>query len=284
MSAAPLVSVILPCYRGEPLARRAVDELRPVLDRLPAGGWEIVVVDDGGGDFGPAWDGDGQVRVVRLPANRGKGAAVCAGMAAARGRARVYTDVDVPYDPALVLVAADYILRRGFHVVVGDRTLPGSSYREEVTRARRIASALGSTFVGRLVTGGFFDTQCGFKAVRGDVAEALFPLLKIERFAFDVELIYLSLLHRLDVKRIPVRLRRNETSSVRVLRDSAQAFFDVLRIKYHQLRGAYASRALHALVDREFRESAADVHSREPGLGFAEPELFFHAESEDAWR
>jgi glycosyltransferase involved in cell wall biosynthesis len=283
MSTAPLVSVILPCYRGEPLARRAVAELRPVLERLAS--WEVVVVDDGGGDFGAEWDGDGPVRVVRLAANRGKGAAVCAGMAAARGQARVYTDVDVPYDPGLVLVAADYILRRGFHVVVGDRTLPGSAYRESVTLARRVASALGSTFVGRLVTGGFFDTQCGFKAVRGDVADAMFPLLKVERFAFDVELIYLSLLHRLDVKRIPVRLRRNETSSVRVLRDSSRACFDVLRIKYHQLRGAYASRALHALVEREFRAAEADVHAREAGVGLDEPSpALWSAGSTASWR
>lgn len=281
----PLVSVILPCYRGEPLARRAVAELRPVLERLPDGGWEIVVVDDGGGDFGPAWAEAGPVRVVRLGTNRGKGAAVRAGMAAARGRARVYTDVDVPYDPGLVLVAAEYLLRRGFHVVVGDRTLPGSVYRQALAPARRLASALGSTFIGRLVTGGFFDTQCGFKAVRGDVADALFPLVRVERFAFDVELIYLSLLHRLDVKRIPVRLRRNEGSSVRVLRDAARAALDVLCIKYHQFRGRYTSAALHALVEREFRAAEAAVHAPGEGAPAAAPApaALAHA-GEAAWR
>jgi len=258
----PDISVVLPCFRAEPLARRSVQELRELFRAHPAGSWEVVVVDDGGGDFGADWDGEAAVRVVRLPANRGKGAAVAAGMAAARGRARVYTDVDLPYDPALILVCAEYILRRGFHLVVGDRTLPSSSYRQELGWARRAASGLASTFIGRLVTGGFFDTQCGLKALRGDVADRIFPLLKIDRFAFDVELIYVSLIHRLDLKRIPVRLRQNGTSSVRVLRDCARAAADVLRIKYHQLRGEYTSRALHQMVEREFRAVCHEVPAR----------------------
>ncbi len=267
----PDISVVLPCFRAEPLARRSVQELRELFRAHPAGSWEVVVVDDGGGGFGPDWDGDEAVRVVRLPANRGKGAAVAAGMAAARGRARVYTDVDLPYDPALILVAAEYILRRGFHLVVGDRTLPSSSYRQELGWARRTASAVGATFIGRLVTGGFFDTQCGLKALRGDVADRIFPLLKIERFAFDVELIYVTLIHRLDLKRIPVRLRQNGTSSVRILRDCTRAAVDVLRIKYHQLRGEYTSRALHQLVEREFRAVCHEVPTAPALFDAAEP-------------
>ncbi|HET7233981.1 MAG TPA: glycosyltransferase [Longimicrobium sp.] len=277
----PSLSVILPCYRAEPLARRSVAELCAHFAALEPGTWEVVVVDDGGGDFGPEWDGDGPVRVVRLPRNRGKGAAVTAGMAAARGRARVFTDVDLPYDPELIRLAAEYVLNRGFHVVVGDRTLPSSSYREELGAGRKIASWLGATFIGRLVTGGFFDTQCGLKAVRGDVAGELFPLLRIDRFAFDVELIYVSLLHRLDIKRIPVRLRRNEQSSVRILRDCTRAAFDVLRIKYHQLRGEYTSRALHRLVDDEFRAVHATVLAppapAEPLTAFTPAEPLVHA-------
>lgn len=256
---APDLSIILPCYRAERLARRSVAELCAFLAPLPAGSWEIVVVDDGGGDFGPEWDDEGPVRVVRMPRNRGKGAAVSAGMAAAHGRARVFTDIDLPYDPELILVAAEYVLNRGFHLVVGDRRLPSSCYHEELGVGRRIASGLASTFIGRLVTGGFFDTQCGLKAVRGDVAGEVFPLLRIQRFAFDVELIYVSLLHRLDIKRIPVRLRRNEQSSVRILRDCSRAAIDVLRIKYHQLRGEYTSRALHQLLADEFRAVHAGV-------------------------
>ncbi len=246
------VSVVLPCFRDAALARRSVGALRFALERTGFS-WEIVVVDDGGGDFlHGEWDDDEDISLLRFPENRGKGAAVRAGLRAARGRARIFTDVDLPFGTDLIPVIADYLLDRDFHVVMGDRTLPDSAYYLRTPWPRRLASALFTAFVGTLVTGGFFDTQCGLKGLRGDVAEAMLPLLRLDRFAFDVELVYVSLKHRLDIKRIPVRLLHNETSSVRLARDSARGFIDVFRIKYHQLRGWYASLPLDAIVRRDF--------------------------------
>ena len=259
----PELSVVLPCYRSAPLAIRSVERLSDYLDDTGLT-WEVVVVDDGGNDF-PAepWDPAGPARLIRLPVNRGKGAAVGMGMRAARGWVRIFTDVDLPYDLTLFPVMARYILDRGFHVVIGDRTLPGSSYLGDISVARRIASVIFSEFVGRLVTGGFFDTQCGLKAMRGDVADELFELRRLDRFAFDVELVYLSLRHKLDIKRIPVQLRNNETSTIRLGRDAARGVADVLRIKYHQLRGHYESSVLTGIVRDEFvHDSRHELESR----------------------
>ena len=80
-----------------------------------------------------------------------------------------------------MVVAAHYLLSGNFHPVVGDRALPSSSYELNVGLRRQAASRLFSTVVGTLVTGGFFDTQCGFKAIRGDVAELLIPVARIDR-------------------------------------------------------------------------------------------------------
>ena len=269
----PQLSVILPCYRGAALARRSVATLREYLDRTSLR-WEIVVVDDGGGDFGTEpLSADSRIRLVRLPVNRGKGAAVTQGMLAARGLARFFTDVDLPYDLHLLPAAAEYLLSGNYHMVIGDRTLPTASYESEIGWKRRLASRCFSLFVGTMVTGGFFDTQCGFKGVRGDVAELLFRMSRLERFAFDVELVYLGLHHRLDIKRIPVQLRNNETSSVRVLRDSMQMFKDVLRIKLFQLEGAYRSDLLARIVVADFESALARNLARAaPDAGFV-PEL-----------
>ena len=253
-TAAPDVSVVLPCYQAAPLAFQSVERLEEFLPRI-ARSWEILVVDDGGLDFTTdAFADEPAVQLIRLPSNRGKGAAVAHGMRRATGAVRIFTDVDLPYDLELIGPIIRYIRDGGFHVVVGDRTLPGSSYKDDIGWKRRLASTLFSAFVGTMVTGGFFDTQCGLKGVRGDVADTLFSLQRLERFAFDVELLYLALYHRLDIKRIPVRLRNNETSSVRLLRDSARGVLDVFRIKYHQMRGDYESAALAALVTAEFAE------------------------------
>lgn len=253
----PDLSVVLPCYRAAPLARASVATLRHSLDAAGFD-WEVIVVDDGGGDFAPdEWEGDSRVVLLRLPVNRGKGAAVRAGMLAARGQSRIFTDVDLPFGTDLIPVVSAYLRDREFHVVIGDRTLPGSAYHLRTSPQRRLASALFTGFVGTIVTGGFFDTQCGLKGVRGDIADALFPLLRIDRFAFDVELVYVALKHRLDIKRIPVRLLHNETSSVRLLRDSARGFADVFRIKLQQLRGCYHSAALDAIVTEDFEATRA---------------------------
>lgn len=216
------------------------------------------MVDDGGGDFpASSFDDLPGVRLITLSRNVGKGAAVRAGMLAATGDVRIFTDVDLPYDLDLIPTIAAIIRERGFHVVIGDRSLPESRYITELSPARKVASALFTGFVGTLVTGGFFDTQCGLKGMRGDVADEIFRLQRLDRFAFDVELVYLALKHKLDIHRIPVQLRNNETSSVRLLRDAARGFVDVFRIKANQLRGLYASDRLEAIRQREFEATRA---------------------------
>jgi dolichyl-phosphate beta-glucosyltransferase len=248
----PDLSIILPCFRAAPLARRSVGRLGAALEDSGLS-WEVLVVDDGGADFDSReWRDDDRVALLTHSVNRGKGAAVRTGMLAARGQVRIFTDVDLPFGTDLLPVMHAYLRDGVFHLVIGDRTLPGSRYHQSTALPRRIASALFTGFVGRIVTGGFFDTQCGLKGLRGDVADALFPLLQLDRFAFDVELVYVALKHRLDIKRIPVQLVHNETSSVRLLRDSSRGVFDVARIKANQLRGLYQSAVLEAIVRKDF--------------------------------
>jgi dolichyl-phosphate beta-glucosyltransferase len=250
----PDVSIVLPCFRSAALAIDSVRRLHAFMETTGLD-WDIIVVDDGGGDFCPGETSVGGVAtLVRLDHNSGKGAAVGAGMMVARGSVRIYTDVDLPYDLTLIPVIVSLVLDRKFHLVIGDRTLPDSAYRAKLSIGRRLASGVFTRIVGTLVTGGFFDTQCGLKGMRGDVAEELFRLRRIDRFAFDVELVYLALHHGLDIKRIPVQLRANHTSSVRLFRDSARGMFDVLSIKYHQLRSHYASPVLAGMVRGEFDE------------------------------
>lgn len=248
------LSVVLPCFRAATLARSSVATLAYALDGKVES-YEIIVVDDGCGDCAPAFAstlaGGGSVRIVTLPENRGKGAAVAEGMKVASGAVRVFTDIDLPYGTTPILLVESLIRTRGFHVVIGDRTFPQSRYETELPLLRRAASAVFSRITSTLVTGGFFDTQCGLKGFRGDVAASLFGLQRVERFAFDVELLYLALTYGLEIKRIPVQLESNTTSSVRLGRDSLRTFADVARIKLNQMRGRYASDYLRDLVALE---------------------------------
>lgn len=264
-AARPALSVILPCYHAAKLARQSVERLASALSgRIPS--YEIIVAEDGGNDCVAALAGNpagvgGSIRVVSLPTNRGKGAAVLAGMKVARGDARIFTDIDVPYGTTPIMLMETLIRTRGFHMVIGDRTFPQSRYETELPLGRRLASAVFSRITSTLVTGGFFDTQCGLKGFRGDVADELFRLQSVERFAFDVELIYLALAYGLEIKRIPVVLETNSTSSVRLGRDAMRTLMDLVRIKYHQMRGDYESESLASLVAAECAQAAMPLRT-----------------------
>lgn len=252
MSVVPEVSLVLPAYNASGYIRQSVEGALAFFEEHGIDG-EVVVADDGSRDRTdlavPAGPG---VRSLRHDVNRGKGAALRLGMSAATGRLRVFTDADVPYGLEPILLARSYILRRGFHAVIGDRSMPGSSY-QQVGPMRTVLSDVASFTFRTLVVGGFGDTQCGFKAFRGDVAAELFRLSRIDRFAIDVELIYLLLKHGLDIKRIPVRLLRNADSSVHVIRDSIRSVADISRIRLNQARGVYRSDTLERILADDLR-------------------------------
>jgi dolichyl-phosphate beta-glucosyltransferase len=176
-------------------------------------------------------------------------------MTAARGEIRAFTDADLPYGLDLLPLAMEWIRVRRYHAVLGDRTLPGSAY-ESAGIQRTALSELASFVFRTLVTGGIYDTQCGFKVFRGDVAAELFRVARVDGFAIDVEVIYLLLKYRLDIKRVPVRLADNGPSSVHLLRDSARAARDVLAIRADWAAGRYRSRALAAILRDE---TAAEI-------------------------
>jgi dolichyl-phosphate beta-glucosyltransferase len=251
----PAVSVVMPAWNS---AAYLDANVRSVLAFFEATGidGEVIVVDDGSTDgTADSVRPDPNVLVLRL-GHRGKGAALRAGMRSASGDIRAFTDADLPYGMEGLPLAMTYIRERRFHAVVGDRTLPGSTY-QNAGLLRTLLSEVASFAFRTLVTGGIYDTQCGFKVFRGDVAAELFRLARIDGFAIDVELIYLVLKHRLDLKRIPVQLERNAPSSVHVLRDSIRAFRDIATIRLNLARGRYRSPLLARLLEDELRADAA---------------------------
>ena len=246
------VSLVIPAFNSVGYLADNVNQVRAFFERAGIDG-EIVIVDDGSSDgTADAVVQSERVRVLRVP-HRGKGAALRAGMAVTTGLICGFTDADLPYGLDPLPLAISYIRDRRYHAVIGDRTLPGSTYAS-VGILRTVVSELASFAFRTLVTGGIYDTQCGFKVFRGDVAREVFRLSRINGFAIDVELIYLLLKYRLDLKRINVRLERNAPSSVRVMRDSAAAFLDVARIRWSWATGRYRTALLVDILQDELRQ------------------------------
>jgi hypothetical protein len=77
----------------------------------------------------------------------------------------------------------------------------------------------------------FHDTQCGFKLMRGDVGRRLFAEMTVDRYAYDVELVWLAVRNDLRVVEIGVEWSDRPGSRVQVLRDGLRMLADVVRLR-----------------------------------------------------
>jgi dolichyl-phosphate beta-glucosyltransferase len=183
--------------------------------------------------------------VIRLDRNRGKGAAVRRGMLDAKGAYRFFMDADLPFDLSALPEMLRYLDAKEFDVVIGKRNPRQLAPFEKRSRLRRLASAVFTEITSRVVVTGIRDTQCGFKGFRAEVAEYLFSQSRVDRFAFDVEILYLAYKNDLDIKRVPVRLVSEDHSTVSVLRDGARMVFDIGLLPWRYYTGGYAMMQRH---------------------------------------
>lgn len=241
--AMPFLSVVVPAYneqaRIEQSLRRAVAFLRE-----QSWTWEILVADDGSSDrtaalVAAAAADEPRIRLLTV-VHGGKGHAVQAGMLAARGELRYLADADfsTPIDEIGRFLAA---IAAGADLAIGSREIAGAQRIGEPTR-RHVMGRVFNRMIQWLLLPGLQDTQCGFKCLRGAVADDLFARLSSTGFAFDVELLAHArhLGHR--IQEIPVTWTYVAGGKVRMVRDTLQMFGDVLRIR-RLTRRLYGSRS-----------------------------------------
>jgi glycosyltransferase involved in cell wall biosynthesis len=233
----PRLSVVVPAFGEERRIAGTIARLRDTLtDVVGEGGLEIVVVDDGSVDgTATAAEAAGADRVIRLPVNRGKGAAVRAGALAATGSAVAFTDADLAYAPTQIARLLDEI-EKGWDVVVGNRhEVDASGHVGLRTIGHRVFNAATRLVLARR----FADTQCGCKGFHGAAARRIFTRARIDRFAFDVEVLWLAGELGLTIEEVGVELDGREGSTVRFSVDALRMLRDLGRIRWWILRGAY---------------------------------------------
>jgi dolichyl-phosphate beta-glucosyltransferase len=226
------VSLIIPAYNE---TDRILPSLARIAEYLRGNNepWEVIVVDDGSRDgtassVRNAAKANGlPVRVIELPENRGKGAAVRAGVLESRGDWVLITDADLstPIDEW------EKLRDSGARVAIGSRALDESLIRRKQPLYRRTMGKTFNRFVQALSVRGIRDTQCGFKWIEGNLARELFARSRIDRFAYDVEILSMARDRGIEIAEVPVVWVNSPQSKVSVVSDSLRMLRDLVRIR-----------------------------------------------------
>jgi dolichyl-phosphate beta-glucosyltransferase len=237
------LSIVIPAYDEE---KRLSGTLERITGYLKSEQWkfsEVIVVDDGSrdGTVRVAEKFRSRVRPVRLlrnPGNRGKGYAVRHGMLEAKGEWTLFTDADLstPIEELEKLWTAAQEARA--QVAIGSRALDRSLIGVHQPLFRESAGKVFN-LAARVITGlPFWDTQCGFKLFETKAAREIFRRQQLERFGFDVEVLFIA--RKLGYSSIEVPVRWNDVAGTKVGAVSGlSAFLDPLRVRVNQLRGKY---------------------------------------------
>ena len=239
----PSISIVIPAYNEEKRLPSTLDRIIRYLDQARFSFAEILVVDDGSSDGTAAQTMSfarrhPSVRLLRNPGNRGKGYSVRHGMLEAAGDWALFTDADLssPIEELEKLMAA--VESTGAPIAFGSRAIDRSLVGVHQPLFREYAGRFFN-LVMRLVTGlAFHDTQCGFKLFQREAARQVFSRQKLERFGFDVEVLFVAGLLKLRAVEVPVHWNDVAGSKVGTLA-GLNGFVDLLRIRRNQWAGRY---------------------------------------------
>lgn len=189
-------SVVIPAYQEVARLPRYLDSVREYLSKQYGPRHEVVVVDDGSTDglcdfLGSLKDDWRELRIIRHPANRGKGAAVRSGLLSCSGRLLLFADADgaTPISEERKLRS---MIETGADIAIGSRLGKSDNAKRKRDWGRRIGSWLFGRLVHSFVSVPARDTQCGFKMFRREAGLRLFTLCDENGYLFDVFILCLA--------------------------------------------------------------------------------------------
>jgi len=167
----------------------------------------------------------------------GKGWATCQGMFEARGQYKLFMDADnaTSIDHFEKMIP---FFQNGFDVVIGSRAIPGAKLDPPQPLFKQILGKLGNVLIQIVAVPGIKDTQCGFKCFSERAADTIFPLIKDNRWGFDIEVLALARKFHFKIKEIPVHWVNNFDSQVK-LKDYISVFIETFKIRWWLVTNQY---------------------------------------------
>ncbi|UCC60455.1 MAG: glycosyltransferase family 2 protein [Dehalococcoidia bacterium] len=227
------IDVVIPVYNEERVLADSVAKLRDFLGTNLTCRWQIVIADNG--------SVDGTLAVARSLSEqyldvtyvtlelKGRGRALRKAWLESEADAVSYMDVDLSTEltafPKLIEA-----LDEGYQVVVGSRLMAGSKVKRSLKR--EITSRGYNLLIKLLFWSGFSDAQCGFKALKRDVAQELIPHIKDQAWFFDTELLLLAERKGYRIKDVPVEWVEDEDTRVKIVNTAWEDIKGLLRVRF----------------------------------------------------
>lgn len=232
----PYLTLILPAYNEASRIAATIRAAQEYLDSLNEP-WELIVVDDGSSDgtldsIRSCGDQSSRLRVITYHPNRGKGYAVRQGVLASQGRFVAFSDVDMSA-PLTEFAKLFKALEDGYDVAIGSRAAKGAELEKHQPLYRELGGKSLNLVIRLLAVHGIHDTQCGFKLFRGDLARRIFGMCFVNRWGFDVEVLYLARRMGCEIAEIGVKWSHGEDSKLRPFRAALGVIRDIIRMRLH---------------------------------------------------
>jgi glycosyltransferase involved in cell wall biosynthesis len=200
------VDVVVPVYNEAGTLERSIRRLHDFLGANLPFAWRIVIADNASTDR--TWEIAqrlrhelGGVEAIHLR-EKGRGRALRAAWSASDADVLCYMDVDLSTHLSALLPLIAGLLSGHSDVAIGTRRAPGA--RIVRSRKRELISRAYNLLLHLVLGARFSDAQCGFKAIRADVARQLLPAVRDESWFFDTELLIQAQRHGLRIHEVAV--------------------------------------------------------------------------------
>lgn len=236
----PLLSIIIPAHNEE-------ERLPPSLDLVAQfvssrnEDIEVIVVENGSQDntYKVATDFQAKMSYLRVLQEKtpGKGRAVRAGMLAAVGQYRIFCDADfsMPVDEIARFIPT---AANPYDVAIASRELPASRRINE-PEYRHLIGRIFNSMVRWSVLPGLHDTQCGFKAFRGEIADQVFRIQTLTGWSFDAEVLVIARQNGYHIQEVPITWYYKRGTRLHIIKDSIKMGMDLLTIRRNARKGLY---------------------------------------------
>ena len=234
-------AIIIPAYQEANRLGSTLEQLSRFLNENGLGTVEVLVVaadsPDGTVDVARSKaDMFKNFRVIEAGPRAGKGRDVSLAMLEAKGEYKLFMDADLA-TPLHHLNMVFRLMEEKADVVIGVRNLHSSH-----TGLRKIISMAGNLLVRFVLGVNIKDTQCGFKAFRGPVADDLFGVQTINGWGFDMELLAVARQRGYNIRTIPIHDWKDVdggTFQNTAIRGALSTLKDLFTIKWNLITGRY---------------------------------------------